>query len=640
MARHEHWLPQLIATAGKYDKAAVSGPCPIQKLIDYAVNGRIHAEINPHRSEDNGTKSFRFSYSDPPLQQMPSRDEEIAPLIRGLFLPEEGEFWAKPDASQQEFRFVVHYANQHRLRKAAEAVTRYHDDPNTDFHELAATITSLPRKDAKGTNFAKIYGAGVDKFAQMVGKPVAEARDIYERYDRELPFLKLLGEFYTNQAHRQGYITLYDGARRHFDRWAPGGGKWKKKAGPCELEEARRRLEDPTHPWYGRKQLHRADTRTALNALIQGSAARHTKLWMRAVWREGIVPLLQMHDALECSVSSREQAELVARLGEEAVQLDVPMRVDLKFGYSWGDAKHSWEELQEQSAANPNVSKSAAAPRISESAGPTLPPWEESRATRKILCPFHDDHNPSLQIYSDGHYHCFSCGAHGDVEDLPELPSACSTSTSPQVIADPQKLQRGLKLWQAANPIAGTLAERYLVGVRKLNLAVVSDLDAVLRFHPRCPFNGAEHPCVIALFRDAVTDEAAGIHRIALTTHAEKIGRMMLGSWDNPRAIKLKPLTTRLIIGEGIETTMAGGGFAPHPSALWALGAANAVAKFPVIPGVTELAILVDRDPNNIGMDAARACATRWSTANRKVILQVPHRIGTDFNDLVKESVS
>src|SRR5262245_53259554 len=66
---------------------------------------------------------------------------------------------------------------------------------------------------------------------------------------------------------------------------------------------------------------------------------------MRACWREGIVPLLQMHDALECSVATREQAEMVARLCVEAIKLKVPMRVDLKFGANWGDAKHSWEEL-------------------------------------------------------------------------------------------------------------------------------------------------------------------------------------------------------------------------------------------------------------------------------------------------------
>ena len=63
------------------------------------------------------------------------------------------------------------------------------------------------------------------------------------------------------------------------------------------------------------------------------------------------MPLLQMHDCLDCSVSSREQAELVARLGCEAVQLDVPMRVDLKYGRSWGDAKHTWEELHRTAAS-------------------------------------------------------------------------------------------------------------------------------------------------------------------------------------------------------------------------------------------------------------------------------------------------
>jgi DNA polymerase I-like protein with 3'-5' exonuclease and polymerase domains len=289
MVGHAHWLPPLIATANKYNKALADF---VQKLIDYAVNGRVHAEINPHRSEDNGTKSFRFSYSDPPLQQMPGRDEELGPLIRGIFLPEEGETWAKPDASQQEFRFVVHYANRHNLHKAAEAVARYRQDSNTDFHELAAAITALDRKDAKNVNFAKIYGAGVKKFAEMIGKPPEEARRIYGQYDRELPFISQLDKLYREQVYRTGYLTLYDGARRHFDRFAPGG-KWKKGAGPCALEEAQARLDDPKHPWYRRGPLYCAGAHTALNALIQGSAARHTKLWMRACWREGVVPLLQ-----------------------------------------------------------------------------------------------------------------------------------------------------------------------------------------------------------------------------------------------------------------------------------------------------------------------------------------------------------
>jgi DNA polymerase I-like protein with 3'-5' exonuclease and polymerase domains len=350
MVGHKHWLPAGIAIANKYNEAVTDF---LEKLLVHTVNGRIHAEINPHRSEGEGTKSFRFSYSNPPLQQMPKRDEELGPLIRGVFLPEEDEVWATPDASQQEFRLVVHYANQHRLPRAAEAVARYRDDPDTDFHAFAASITGLDRKDAKAVNFAKIYGAGVKKFAAMIGRPESEAKLIFERYDRELPFLSRLSKRYAARARKEGYITLYDGARRHFNRFAPVG-TWAKGAGPCEREEAHARTADPDHPWY-KKQLERADTHTALNALIQGSAARHTKRWMRMCWREGIVPLLQMHDCLECSVATLEQAEMVARLGAEAIELDVPMKIDLKFGRTWGDASHSWGELHGDKPAEPEL---------------------------------------------------------------------------------------------------------------------------------------------------------------------------------------------------------------------------------------------------------------------------------------------
>jgi DNA polymerase I-like protein with 3'-5' exonuclease and polymerase domains len=343
MHKHPHWLPQLIVRADKYNNAAMN--FLEAYILGHAVRGRVYSEIHPHRSDEGGTRSLRFSYSNPPLQLMPSRDEELAPLIRGVFLPEEGEVWAKPDVSQQEFRFVVHYAVRHKLRKALEAAERYRNDPDTDFHNLVVTWTGLDRTAAKNTNFAKIYGAGIRKFAAMIGRPEAEAQAIYDRYDQELPFVSQLSAMCERVARRDGYLTLYDGARRHWTDWAPGG-KWKKGAGPCAREEAIRRTQDPEHPWY-RRQLWRTDTRKAMNALIQGSAARHTKLWMRACWREGIVPLLQLHDSLDCSVSSPEQAELVARLGREVVQLEVPMQVDVKVGHNWGDAKHTWEALHD-----------------------------------------------------------------------------------------------------------------------------------------------------------------------------------------------------------------------------------------------------------------------------------------------------
>ena len=183
----------------------------------------------------------------------------------------------------------------------------------------------------------------------MIGKPEGEARAIYDRYDRELPFVRQLAARCQNTAAKQGYLELYDGARRHWDAWEAPEIAWTEGMGPCSREEAERRVADPNHPWH-RRWIRRAETHKAMNALIQGSAARHTKLWMRACWREGIVPLLQMHDALDCSVASPELAERVAQLGREAVTLEVPMQVDLKFGRSWGDAKHTLGRAQRNRA--------------------------------------------------------------------------------------------------------------------------------------------------------------------------------------------------------------------------------------------------------------------------------------------------
>jgi RecA-family ATPase len=183
----------------------------------------------------------------------------------------------------------------------------------------------------------------VRKFAAMIGLAENEAREIYDRYDRTLPFVRQLSKRCEYTATSRGYLELYDGARRRWDDWVAWV-NWKG-TGPCSREEAERRINDPSHPWYRKGPPHRIETHKAMNALIQGSAARHTKLWMRACWREGIVPLLQMHDCLDLSVSSPEQAERVAQLGREAVTLEVPIQVDLKFGKTWGDAVHTWDEL-------------------------------------------------------------------------------------------------------------------------------------------------------------------------------------------------------------------------------------------------------------------------------------------------------
>ena len=236
---------------------------------------------------------------------MPVRDKELGPLIRSVFLPEEGEIWCKPDQAQQEFRWLAGCAAKLGLRGAAEAVATYRDNPDADFHAMVAEMTGLDRDAAKSVNFAKIYGAGVEKLAEMIGKPVAETRAIVNQYDRKLPFVAELAVVAQETAVRVGYTELYDGARRHWNQYEVVG-IYAKGAGPCGIEEAERRIADPEHAWFGRWPSL-AKTYTALNAMIQGSAARHTKLWMRACYREGIVPMLQMHDALDTSVTSRSR---------------------------------------------------------------------------------------------------------------------------------------------------------------------------------------------------------------------------------------------------------------------------------------------------------------------------------------------
>jgi DNA polymerase I-like protein with 3'-5' exonuclease and polymerase domains len=705
MAKHEHWLPRGIAAASKYDAAGfkfLEG-----HILNHIVGGRIHAEIHPFRADDGGTRSSRFSYSNPPLQQMPVRDPELGPLIRGVFLPDEGEFWAKPDISQQEFRFVVHHAARHSLPGAREAAEVYRTNPDADFHTMVAEMTGLDRDMAKAVNFAKIYGAGVKKMAEMIGKPVAETQAIVSQYDSKLPFVSKLSHICQEKAVRIGATRLYDGALRHWNFWEVPR-VFAEGAGPCGIEAARRRIADPDHPWYGQR-LSRANTYTALNAQIQGDAARHTKLWMRACWREGIVPLLQMHDALEASVSTREQGEMIARLGCEAVSLQVPMRTDLKFGRSWGDASHTWEELIGESTPTkpapttplngvktttvvPTKPAIAIPPRpaivipprpaisiplpprapaasFSPPPQPALPPTDEMEIDladlidepvprdRMILCPFHGETKPSLRIYLD-HYYCFGCGAYGDhvdwlmqVEGLeygqardivdnwdgPVVPLSQPQETE----GDAERTARALKWWNAAQPLPGTLAARYLRKVRGIDLDGLPDgIDEVLRFHPRCVFGpGTRHPCLLVLMRNPSSDSPTGIQRIGLTLDAQKIDRMMYGRCG---VVKLWPAGKQLVIGEGLETTLAAATRLNYRDAplrpAWAALSDGALSRFPVIDGVERLIVLADNDFNNAGQAAARACKQRWQQAGRSGVLLMPERPGADFNDIILKS--
>lgn len=360
MRRSEHPIVRLVAEVRQCTDMADKFVGTY--LLEFASNGRIHASVNQWKYEEGGTRSHRFSYADPPLQQAPSRPEpfdgwpltgENATEFRSCFLPEEEEAWFSPDYSQQEYRHIVADAETLGLDKADVAAEKYRKDPKTDFHNLVVELTGLARRHAKDCNFAKAFGAGIPKFAAMTNKTISEATEVMGQYDKELPFVKQLGQRCQGLADRRGYIKMFDGARAHFDFWEVSWlSKEERERGyaqgyqmkECYLEEARERQQIPGHPWAG-ERLKRAHVHKAMNRRIQGNAARQMKMAMAQCWDEGLVPMLQMHDELSFSLPADAQGKRSGDRIEEIMRTcytcSVPFLVDAEWGTTWGDAKHN-----------------------------------------------------------------------------------------------------------------------------------------------------------------------------------------------------------------------------------------------------------------------------------------------------------
>src|SRR5262249_53498875 len=110
--------------------------------------------------------------------------------------------------------------------------------------------------------------------------------------------------------------------------------------------------------------------------------------------------------------------------------------------------------------------------------------------------------------------------------------------------------------------------------------------------------------------------------------------RLTLGRWVSPRAIKLWPLTHKLSIGEGLETVLAAICCSAITPPAWAMGPKADIARFPVLPGIKALTVLVDRgDPT--ALDGAELCATRYAEAGIPARWLRTVRV-KDFNDLVR----
>tara|TARA_R110002020_G_scaffold25616_6_gene83188 strand:- start:351 stop:2267 length:1917 start_codon:yes stop_codon:yes gene_type:complete len=329
LANHAHPVAQMVVEAREFNKARTTF---IDTLLKHQVKGRIHAELHPLRSELGGTVTGRFSYSNPNLQQIPARHGEIGPMIRSLFIPEDGCEWGSFDYSSQEPRIVVHYAKLMNFKGAEEFAEQYAKNARTDFHQLAADIVGVSRKQAKDINLGLFYGMGSRKLAETLGLELEEAKELFSVYHAQVPFVKELADYTTNRAASKGAIRTLLGRRCRFDKWEPSKyGIWK----PLPYQEAFNE--------HG-PAIKRAFTYKALNKLIQGSAADQTKAAMVALREEGITPMIQVHDELDISVESEAQAKRIKEVMQECVSLEVPSIIDAEFGPNWGEAKKTFSD--------------------------------------------------------------------------------------------------------------------------------------------------------------------------------------------------------------------------------------------------------------------------------------------------------
>ena len=336
LTEHPHELTKLVVEARNLNKTSGTFINTIMKHC--RSDGRIHSHINQIRSDDGGTVSGRISMSNPNLQQIPARDPELGPMIRSLFLPEEGEEWAAIDFSQQEPRILVHYAHvlgnskgRVPFKGTEEFVDAYRHDPDMDFHSMVAKMASINRKQAKTINLGMMYGMGVNKLSDQLGIEVDEAKSLITQYHDRVPFVKGLMNGvmqHLNSKRSGGAISSILGRKCRFDLWEPTTFGMSKalpyKAAISEYGETTR--------------LKRAYTYKALNRLIQASAADMTKQAMVNIYKTGRVPLIQIHDEIAISVKNREEAKEIAEIMENAVTLEVPSKCDVEIGPSWGEA--------------------------------------------------------------------------------------------------------------------------------------------------------------------------------------------------------------------------------------------------------------------------------------------------------------
>lgn len=346
LEKHDAAVANQLMLARKYDKAV--GTFLDGHILGSHNSGVVHASLHPLRKADEaegeaGTVSGRFSCSNPNLQQVTSRDEELAPLIRGVFVPHEGDpGWRRHDYSQIEYRLFVNIA---KGPGAEEARERFRNDPTTDYHDFTQDLVhrelgiELARKPIKNINFGTIFGMGEGTLQAMLGLSSSAARQFFDAYDAGVPYAKKTLEYAARIAAERGYIRTVSGRRARFPFWEPAKYSRNQRWYATE-EEAREAAKGGP--------IRRARTHKSLNAYTQGSGADIMKRAMLALWESGVcevvgIPLITVHDELNwsdpCTAESEEAFAVVRGIMEVATRISVPILVDEEKGPNWGECK-------------------------------------------------------------------------------------------------------------------------------------------------------------------------------------------------------------------------------------------------------------------------------------------------------------
>ena len=333
----DHEAGQMVLTARKMAKLRGTYVGGVKKHL---VKDRIHCTFNQMVASDDdgvgkGVRYGRLSAGNPNLQNQPSRDE-FAKEWRQIYIPDDGCQWASCDISQQEPRWTTHYAEEAGIAGGWEAGERYRNDPNACNHTMMVQIIhgedmtaahpmfKTYRKQGKIIYLGKCYGMGGPKLARDLGLPTAtkvikrrgeqitievagdEAQAIINLFDKKVPYVKKLAQMCEKVAKQRGYIVTIGGRRCRFPAKENGNGyDWAHKA---------------------------------LNRLIQGSGADQMKQAVVDADKQRFPLQLQVHDELTMSTPTPEYAQELAVVMANAKKGNVPFKVDVELGASWGDS--------------------------------------------------------------------------------------------------------------------------------------------------------------------------------------------------------------------------------------------------------------------------------------------------------------